>query len=767
MSVPSAARASRTIVPLVLACLVLAATLPAQVVQTSPAPAPTVALADLAAHLGGARQVVIPTSRAFALDAPGDALQVDLVEARVRLVDGTARTEFDVLLSNPTGVRQEAVVLLPVPAGSVVSAFDFAGAGAEPTARLLPREEARRSYDEIVRTLRDPALLEWVGWDLVRSSVFPVEPGGTQRVRLVTEHVLPVDGNRLDYVLPRSESLERRTPWRIVVDVTSSRDLASLWSPSHALDVRRPDARHARVELAASDRDLPGAFRLSLLLADGGLAASLFAYPDGAGDEGWFLLLAGAPPLPDARTTPREVTLVLDRSGSMAGGKLDQAKAAALSVVEGLRDGESFNVIDYATSVSRFAERPVPKDAASVAALRTYLATLLPQGGTNLHDALFAALRQPATPDALPLVLFLTDGLPTVGETSEDGIRRAVREGNPHARRVFAFGVGADVNVPLLDGLADDTRAAASYVRPGEDVELAVAQVARRLRGPVLTAPTLVALDDAGAVDTRRVHDVLPGVLPDLFDGDQLVVLGRWRGARPVTLRLAGGYAGVPTERTFRFDLSRASTANAFVPRLWASRRIAVLVDAVRRAGAGPGAQVDPFRDPRLSELADEILALSTRWGILTEYTSFLATEGTDLAAGAMLAANCREALDLRAVKQRSGEGALAQGLNWNRQKLAAQVDVSNRYVNEALEVESSDSVQQLCDKAFYRRGARWIDADLVGDDALRPDTVVAFGSAEHRALVDALVAERRQALLSLSGETLFLLDGRRVLVTP
>ena len=173
----------------------------------------------------------------------------------------------------------------------------------------------------------------------------------------------------------------------------------------------------------------------------------------------------------------REVTLVIDRSGSMAGPKMDQVRAAALQVIEGLADGESFNIIDYATTVERFATKPVVKNRETVLKARRYLANLRPTGGTNIHDALVEALGQPATKGALPIVLFLTDGLPTIGNTSEVAIRTVVQKGNPHKRRLFTFGVGADVNVPLLDRVAETTRATATYVLPKEDVEVKVGRV--------------------------------------------------------------------------------------------------------------------------------------------------------------------------------------------------------------------------------------------------------------------------------------------------
>ena len=265
-----------------------------------------------------------------------------------------------------------------------------------------------------------------------------------------------------------------------------------------------------------------------------------------------------------------------------------------------------------------------------------YLAAIRPSGGTNIHDALVEALRPEPRRGMLPMVLFLTDGLPTVGRTGERTIRDMVERGNAHHRRIFTFGVGEDVNAPLLDRLAELTRGTSTYVLPGEDVELKVAGVFKRLSGPVLADVTLTARDATGRTAMIPVEDVIPATMPDLFEDDQLIVLGRYRWDGPITFRIAGNYLGRKRTFEFTFDMQGAATTrNAFVPRLWASRRIGELIDQIRQIGApgsGPGSGTfDPFHDPRTRELAEAVLQLSTEWGILTEYTAFLATEGTDL----------------------------------------------------------------------------------------------------------------------------------------
>ncbi len=148
------------------------------------------------------------------------------------------------------------------------------------------------------------------------------------------------------------------------------------------------------------------------------------------------------------------------------------------------------------------------------------------RGGTNIHDALLESLRPAPAEGTLPIVLFMTDGLPTIGQTSEASIRDLARQHNPHHKRIFSFGVGVDVNTPLLEKIAYENRGFTTFILPAEDVEVKVGRVFDRLKGPVLADPELTI----GGDGPRRVSALIPDRLPDLFEGDQIVLLGQYRG---------------------------------------------------------------------------------------------------------------------------------------------------------------------------------------------------------------------------------------------
>jgi len=744
-----------------------------------------------------ASNVIIPQARAFAVRQPA-AVAIARVDVQVAIRGQAATTVMDISLKNPSAHWLEAELIVPVPDGTVVRAFEFEGPSAEPTARVLQRDEARWTYDRLVAQIRDPALLEFLGYNLVRSSVFPVDGHGTQKVRLTYEHLLVADGDRVDYVLPRSESLDYGVPWHVRVNLRSERPVATVYSPTHEIEVERANPGSLDIRLAPGAEMTAGPLRLSYLFEHGDVSAALYAYPDLAGEGGYFLLLAGAP----ARATSagarapmkREVILALDHSGSMDGEKLAQVRVAALQIITGLAEGERFNIIVYNQAADLFASEPTVRNPASLRKARDFLAGVQALGGTNIHAGLLAALHQRHAEGTLPIVLFLTDGLPTIGETSERSIRDAVVNSNPHRRRVFSFGVGVDVNAPLLDALATDTRAQSTYVLPGEAVDVKVAQQFRHLAGPVLADPAVEWVETRTGTGGCRVHDLLPARLPDLYEGGQLVLLGRYTGEGPLEFALTGDLLGEPCTLRHSFDLEPATPRNDFVPRLWASRQIATLVDAVRRMGAS-GSAADPGADPRFRELVGEIVRLSTQFGILTEYTAFLAEEGSSFGDREQVLAQAGSNLRQRAMGSRSGKDAVGQSLNYKAQvsQSVLRPDNSLAYVGDAPDLKNArikgnkspggasrsstrlakgvtnvsfDSVRQVGDKAFFKRQGQWVDSRVLGEKGpARAARTVEFGSPEFQALAERLASEGRQGTIALPGDILLEVDGQPVLV--
>ena len=715
-----------------------------------------------------ASNVIVPQSRAraFTQDRRG-TVEITEISVLIDILESTATTTIEIRLQNKSNRRQEAELIVPVPDGAVVRGFAYDGPHGKITAEVLPKDEAKRIYRQLVSKIRDPALAEFIGYNLIRSSVFPVEAGGKQKIRLTYEHLLEVDGNRTDYVLPRTESLKYAVPWKVTANIRTRRPISTVYSPSHKLNIKRISDKKMSVKINVDAAREPGPFRLSYLLQENGVTASMFAYPDKKVGGGYFLLLAGLPAeSPNTGDTPavkREVTLVIDRSGSMRNQKIEQVKEAALQIIAGLKHGEAFNIIIYNNTIQKFSNKPVIKSKDTEEAATAYIQGLTATGGTNIHDALLETLAQEPTGEMLPIVLFLTDGLPTVGNTSEVAIRNVVMKSNPHNRRVFTFGVGFDVNAALLEKIAAESRARAEFVLPKEDVEAKIGKVFEQLTGPTLADPKLQVVKRNGEPAIGRTRDIIPQKLPDLFEGDQIVLLGQYVGTKPINFKISGKYLGKKRQFRFNFKFDKANVRNGFVPRLWASRKIAELIDVVRQMGADPGKSTN---DPKVKELVDEIVRLSTEFGILTEYTAFLAREGTELSNRAELYSEAAKTLESRAMRSRSGISAVNQSFNMIRQKGQTTLNMRNDYYDPQMNRVSIANIQQINDQAYYLRGNRWVDSRLVNEeDKVKPARIIEFGSKEFMEIAEKLAMENRQGSIALTGDVLLLVEGETVLI--
>ncbi len=713
---------------------------------------------------------------------PTSPLRLTQIAADIEIRDQSSQTTLVYSIKNESGTQQMAEFLIPVAPGTIVRGFTFDGVAQEPKTELLEKDLARAAFESIVAKLRDPALLEFAGYNLIRSSVFPVPAAGEQKVRLVIEQLLNNDNHRIDYYLPRSQSVIADVPWSIQARIRSSRDIATVYSPSHEVAVRMVSKQEATLSVPDRATGNPGPFRLSYLQASGPLSASLMTYPNRDGHGGYFLLLAGLgqateQALATAPKIRREITLVLDRSGSMQGEKIEQARQAAWQVLSGLEMGEAFNIITFNDQIEAFSQSPVVKTAETLERARLFIESVRAENGTNLHDSLAAALIAPATPEFLPIVLFLTDGLATVGTTSELAIREVAEKQNPHQRRIFTFGVGFDVNTPLLDKLATATRGFSTFVTHGEDVEVAVSRVFRGLAGPMYSNVRLT-LANQPLDQPQRVFDMLPTQLPDLYSGDQLIVMGRYRGDDPLTFAVTAARGDQTAQFEFTFDMAKQSGGQPFVARLWASRKIAQLIDQVRDLGAespvasgGLAASVpSPTHaapiDSRLAELTQSIVALSKEFGILTEYTAFLAEEGVDLSNAETVTQLTQQQLVDRAMHCRSGTGSWNQEYNKAFMRDAACLNLSNRFVDSQGQWVATVTVQQCSENTLYRRNGRWVESRFLDEpEQAVPHRVIEFGSSEFLKILWRLVREQRQDELALSGDVMITVGDEAILI--
>ena len=710
------------------------------------------------------------------------------VDARVR--DQVAEVRVSQTFHNPGSFDLESEFFFPLPEDGAIQDFVLMVDGRELPGRLLPKDEARRIFEEIVRSRRDPALMEYMGRGLFRTGVFPIPPHADRKVTLRYQQVLRRDRDVVEFSFPlahhdRSSGYESsRTPkpsakpiGRLALDLRiESRDpIKSLYSPNHDATLRRSGDREANVSLDRRDVIPDADFRLVYTVASGPVGASVLSYrPDGR-EDGYFLLLA-SPEVraPDAKPAAKTVVFAIDRSGSMAGKKIEQARRALAFVLDNLRDDDLFNIVAYDDRVEPYKPELVRYSAAARSEAQAFVENLRPGGSTNIDGALKAALGMIADDSRPGYVLFLTDGLPTVGEVNEAAIADHGRQANKGHARLFTFGVGYDVNSRLLDRIAGGNGGTSEYVRPDEDIEAHVSRVYAKLTSPALTDLRV----ELTGTDLNRTY---PRDLPDLFDGGQLVWVGRYRRSGPTTVRLSGKVGGERRSSEFPAELAEPGRGDRFdfVAKVWALRRVGDLIDQIDLHGSN-------------RELIDELVALSTQYGILTPYTSFLADERVSLHASAANAAQAGRNLQelakaegesgfgQRAVKQRfrnadkpgdqaqgmgmmPGMSPLAQGEARDRRgeailglrgaapaaKAAAGPAGKDAYAfgertaagrsstlssapapTEARPIQRAEAanVRQVGTKTFFRKDDRWVDSAVTPADEAKAIPLAQFG---------------------------------------
>jgi len=427
-------------------------------------------------------------------------------------------------------------------------------------------------------------------------------------------------------------------------------------------------------------------------------------------------------------------------------GKMEKARAALLYGIRILRPQDRFNVVSFAGEERLMESRMITADEVGRKRGEEFTQSLRPVGGTNINQALLVAMQQFESSNRPKMIVFMTDGLPTVGVTNTEAIVTTARSARIPSLRVFTFGVGYDVNTALLDKLAAENGGVADYVEPKEDLEVKVSNFFSKVNYPVLTD---LKLDMAG-VQTDLVY---PRALPDLFRGSQITLIGRYRN--PIDLdavRLQLNGLGGGANKNFFYNNLRfpmREEANDFLPRLWATRRVGWLMEQVRSNG-------------EQQELRDEIVDLGTRYGIVTPYTSYLALEpgapsqdvtgrpmnnGRGFGVGRNAAPRPAKAPDVSSV---SGAVAVQESKRARAQQEVLRVDADKD--------EKSTAIKTAGGKTFYLVDGVWTDSEIK-PGVKTPETVVKFGSDEYFALLKQ--EPRLAAFFSLGEQVVVILDGR------
>jgi len=701
-----------------------------------------------------------------------NALPVKSIQLDTKIKGQVATTHVEQVFRNDTPYTLEGTYFFPIPETASIVSFAIWENGKKLVGEVRSREEARRVYDEIVRSQRDPGLLEYAGKNLFQASIFPIPPNSDKKLELVYTEVLKADSGTVAYRYPlgtgrniwaprpmsgpRLEGIAENTPRQQfgtvsgTVEIVGREALRNIYSPSHPIDIKQKGETSANISFETKSNDTD--FQLFYSLSNNDFGMSLITHRE-PGKDGYFLLMLS--PKDDVSETElvnKDVVFVLDTSGSMAEeGKMEKARKALLFGVRTLRAGDRFNIINFAGEEHLMERGLIPADAEGKTRGERFIERLQPNGGTNINDSLIASLRQFENSDRPKMLVFMTDGRPTVGETNIERIVANLKAAKNLDIRIFPFGFGYDVNTALLDKIGSENAGISDYVQPKEDLEVKVSSFFSRVSSPVLADLDL----DFGNVQIEYMY---PRKLTDLFRGMQLTVIGRYKNEndlRNITLRLTGKTAGESRSFTYRdLDFPLREDENNFLPRLWASRRVGWLLEQIRSNG-------------ETKEVRDEVVQLGTRYGLVTPYTSYLATDGSlatvhrdapRAVVQSLMSAGSRKAAE------KSGADAVKMSVQQNSAQMNSQGFAKDGVdAKEQIIVRNSAQNQFVANKNFINQNNVWVDAEY--SETLRlPEVSIKFASDEYFKLIET---EKGIAqYLALGEQVVFLWKGKVYRIT-
>ncbi|MEM8669511.1 MAG: VIT domain-containing protein [Planctomycetota bacterium] len=749
---------------------------------------------------------------------PGFLYDIAKLEVDASVRGQVAEVQVAQTFKNCSSRTLQVQFVFPLPYDGAIDQMTFLVDGEELEGRLLEADKAREIYQSYVRRSQDPALVQWIGTGMFQTQVFPVPAGAERTVSLRYTQLCQRDGNLNDWLLPLSPTRFTTQPIGEITirgRIRSQTRIGNVYSPSHDVEIDRDGENVIRFEYTAKRVVPKRDFRVLWDTGESPVQLSVLAHRADPKQDGYFMLMI-QPEFPEVRSADRaagkNVVLVMDKSGSMRGEKIDQARRAANYVVQRLKNRDRFTLINYDSRVETFRSELTDADKETRTDAEEYIDSMLAGGSTNIDEALNQALQMATGADGPVYVVFMTDGQPTVGEKNAMKIAANAKQRLGEGVRLFSLGVGHDVNSRLLDKLSSICLGQTNYVRPGEPLDDVVSRLYDRIGAPALT-DAKIRLTVGGK--EGRTNQIYPADMYDLFSGDQLVIVGRYRKQGALKVELSGDFLGKRQTYVFEDELPKqtGSGKNVFVERLWATRRIGEIIDEIDLEGEN-------------QELVDELITLSKRHGILTPYTAYLAEEQTDLndlSRGRRIAGQQLEQLDAEmgefAFNQRRFKGllrsssraapagsndemdmmggmmmggggaglggrggfgggrgsvdgqagapsadALSDRSRARRSNASRAVGTSNGPVEEdGASLSQPQRVKQIGSKTFYWRSGRYVDSDATKPQLEKVTEITQF-SDEYFELLDDL-EESEKACLAQDVDILLVIKGKVYLI--
>jgi len=582
-----------------------------------------------------AEQTAAARSGLFTTQAAAVPLAGVVIDAEISSF--CARVSVTQRYVNRETVPIEAVYVFPLDEGAAVCGFEALIDGTLVVGEVKERDEAFRMYDEAMERGDGGFLLDEERPDVFQASVGNLPPGKEALLKLTYVTELTVEGGGLRFAVPTtvspryappqdrtgvgrpdSEALNPPMAWRVpygldlAVRLAMPGAITRIESPSHPVSVAM-NGNEATVALAQRDTALDRDFVLSVETT--GLDSPQ-AWIERGEDGAQAIAVAFAPRLSQA-SRPAEVIFLVDRSGSMEGTSIEEARNALQLCLRSMIAGCRFNLIGFGSSHDALFDRCRTYGEASLSRASAHVAAMAADlGGTELLPALELALKPARAEGLARQVVILTDGQ----VTNTDACIALAKQHAAEAR-IFTFGIGAGASHHLVKGLARAGGGTAEFIHPGERIEPKVVRQLGRLLSPSLTD---VRMDWGGLAVTQA-----PSTVPQVFAGGRLLmyafVTGAGPAGEPSTARLTAESPSGPVSFEVPLDPGRVRPGRT-VATLAARARIRELEESPEWIAARGSRQAHR----KTNAAAQEVLALALRYGLVSRETSYVAIERRD-----------------------------------------------------------------------------------------------------------------------------------------
>lgn len=553
---------------------------------------------------------------------------LEKTKAHAEIAGFGARVTVEQTFCNASKTPIEAVYTFPLPADAAVDRMVLVIGNRRIDGSIKRREEARAIFDAAKNEGRIASLLDQERPNIFTQSVANIMPGAKVKVEISYVQLLNFQDGKFEFTYPMvvgprylahtadpnaispptlSPGVRSGTNVELTVNIDAGTAIGEVQSTLHQVTVRRGnDKRLASVSLTKRDEIPNRDFILRYAANANEVQGALLTHVNDK-NQGYFALMLMPPKAPSVtQIAPKEMVFVIDQSGSQNGFPIEKSKEVTIKLIEKLNPNDTFNVLGFSSTVNPLWPAPVPNTKQNRDRAIEWIKGITANGGTELRRAVDAAFQSATDPQRLRYVVFNTDGF--VGNEKE--ILQVIQQSRGTSR-LFAFGIGNSVNRFLIDAMSLEGRGDSEIVTLAESADAAVSRFVRRSTSPVLTQ-----------VDAQfygqGVSEVYPKVLPDVFSERPVVIRGRFVPGSEVEVEVRGISGGEQWSKRIPMDLPRSKSGSSALANVWARAKIEDLSRNNYMATVS-GKEANP--------VAEAITSLGLEYGLMTEYTSFVAVE--------------------------------------------------------------------------------------------------------------------------------------------